>query len=318
MNKLIISTVAISVGLWTQFVMADYSDIGRPMTSEEFAYQYANCTEGFVVGGCVNPVALSAYDGYTPADCNEWMSTFSCTKCKKGYKLTPYTCIPNNEQGIFYPGCMPNMMTDEEKVDILFAYTCECGTDFSATGFDGVLFRGCNTSSIEYQCDTNNKYYQSSSTIKCTVKTDSDGDFNFSRCTGCKECKEDTQYWKKYGDGYERAYHGQFVIGTDGPQCNDVYDNNWRCAANYYGTSTNGTSGCSPCPSLESQGLSPVCNDGGGCPYVKSDPGSTQITQCYAGTWEPDLKVYLIDSTGTFHWWPPDDLVNTYGECYYK
>lgn len=315
MKTLRIAAIVLSVGVYGQFALADYSSIGTPMTSEQLYYN--NCTEGFISGGCTDPVYWSIYDGWTPEDCNNWMNTHSCTKCKKGYELTPYTCIPDNEQGIFYDACMPDMLTDEEKLYAKFAYTCKCSSSFGETGMAGYLFRGCDTGSIEYKCDTGNKYYQSNTTVKCTVTTDSNGDFKFSRCTGCLLCDENAEYWENSNPGYQRAYRRRFVDGSSAT-CEKYNIDKWRCAIRYYGTSTNGTSGCNPCPTLESEGLTEICNSSGACPYVSSSVGSTQISQCYAGTWEPDLEVYLKDSTGKFHWMVEDDTITSYGECNYK
>lgn len=319
MNKIMIIAVAISVGIWSQYASAgEYADIGTPMTAEQLSAN--KCTEGNIVGGCKNPLYWSLYDEYTTEDCKEWMTTFSCTECKKGYVLTPYTCIPNNEQGKFYKDCLPASMTDEQLADAKFAYTCTCSDGFFETGTAGYLFhKDCDTGSIEYKCDNANKYYQSSSSRNpsCTVSTDSNGDLIFSRCSGCRLCNETAEYWKSSGTGYQRAYYNRFTDGSPAT-CTAYNIDKWRCAAGYYGSSTNGTSGCNPCPSLENAGLTPVCNDSGSCPYVKSPVGATQITQCYAGTWEPDLLVYLRDSSGTFQWIPQDDTINSYGECNYQ
>lgn len=315
MNKLIMSTVAISMGFWAQFAYAgSYSDIGKSMTAEQLAA--FNCTAGHMAGGCKNPLYWSIYDGYTPEDCTDWMVEPTCTSCKSGYVLEPYTCIPDNEQGTFYDACMPNAMTEDQKADAKFIYKCECSDLYSETGVKGYLFRGCNTGSIEYKCDASNKYYQSGTNIKCTVSTDSSGNFKFSRCSGCKLCDDSDEFWRNGNTGYQRAYRYRFVNGTTAT-CNDYDIDKWRCAAKYYGTSTNGVSGCTPCPTFEDVGLTEVCNQGA-CPYISSPAGATQITQCYAGTWEPDLLVYLKDSTGKFHWIPVDDTVNSYGECNYK
>ncbi|MCM1295097.1 MAG: hypothetical protein NC311_06110 [Muribaculaceae bacterium] len=317
MNKLTMPMVAISVGFWAQFAVAgDYADIGKPMTAEQLYYN--NCVDGYIVGGCTAPVDLSLALGDVVSDCRDWMTHVSCTQCKKGYEKYEVTCIPNNEQGFYMKDCVYDYMSDSEKQSSLFAYSCRCSEAFNETGIDGYLFSGCSTDNIKYKCDTGNKYYQSTSTIKCTVTTDSNGDFKFSGCRGCAPCNEDKELWNNSNTGYQRSFYKKLNINGDTATCDDVYNNKWRCAANYYGTTTNGTSGCNPCPTLESAGLTPVCNSSGLCPYVKSNPGSTQITQCYAGTWEPDMSVYLKDLTGTFHWMVEDYAVASYGECYYK
>ena len=59
----------------------------------------------------------------------------------------------------------------------------------------------------------------------------------------------------------------------------------YQCAANYYGSSTNGTSGCSPCP-----------NSG------KSPAGSTAATGCYITSGTDTSGAFNFDGT----------------QCYYK
>ncbi|MGN0917422.1 MAG: hypothetical protein ACI4NZ_04430 [Candidatus Enterousia sp.] len=106
-----IITVAMSVGIWSQYaIAAGYSDIGTPLPADILSANH--CTNGYWDGGCRDPLYWSIYDGWTPEDCNSWMVEFSCTDCQPGYSLEPYTCIPNNELGIFINGCMPSQMTE--------------------------------------------------------------------------------------------------------------------------------------------------------------------------------------------------------------
>ena len=90
-------------------------------------------------------------------------------------------------------------------------------------------------------------------------------------CTN-SNCKSDTS-WSSYGDGYERRILREC---SDSTTCKTTYS--YRCAAGYYGSSSNGTSGCNPCPS-------------GGT----SSAGTTSATGCYipSGTTGSD-------STGTY------------------
>lgn len=311
-----IIAITMSVGIWSQYaVAADYSDIGKTLPADILTANH--CTAGYYQGGCRDPLYWSLDYGDVVEDCNSWMVEPSCTKCQSGYVLKPYACIPNNEQGTFYDACMPDQMTPSQIADATFVYTCRCSDLFSETGRTGYLFRGCYSGSIEFKCDASNKYYQTSTskTPTCTVSTDSDGNFTFSRCSGCSKCNDTSEFWRNANTGYQRAYKKKFTSGTPST-CTDVNLDKWRCAIGYYGTSTNGTSGCNACPSFESAGLTEICNSGGSCPYIKSTPGSnTQITDCIATTYEPDLDVYLNDTTGNFHWWPVDDTINIYGEC---
>ena len=316
MKKIMIIAVAMSVGIWSQYaIAAGYSDIGTPLPADILSANH--CTRGYWQGGCRDPLYWSIYDGYTPEDCNSWMVEFSCTECQSGYAREPYTCIPNNENGTFFRDCMPSEMTESEKLNANFVYTCRCSSSFYETGKAGYLFSGCYSGSITFKCDASNKYYQTSTSTSptCNVSTDSDGNFTFSRCRGCSKCNEETTSWKAANTGYQRAYKKKFTDGTPST-CTDVNLDKWRCAYGYYGTSTNGTSGCKACPSFESVGLTKICNGDDLCPYVKSEPGSnTKITDCVASTHEPDLDVYLQDATGKFHWVPVDDTISSYGEC---
>lgn len=91
---------------------------------------------------------------------------------------------------------------------------------------------------------------------------------------GCSNCTS-TQ-WASSGTGYETRTYATCDCKT----CTKSTE--YRCAAGYYGSSTNGTSGCTRCPS--SGGI-----------YGTSAAGSTAITSCYipSGT-------SMSDSTGTY------------------
>lgn len=100
-------------------------------------------------------------------------------------------------------------------------------------------------------------------------------------CSTCSNC--DTIDWGAYSTGYEKRTVATCNTSTCVCTKTDLY----RCAAGYYGTSTNGTSGCTQCPESG-----------------QSVAGSTDITSCYlpAGT-------TFSDSTGS----------GTYtADCYYK
>ncbi|MDE6250261.1 MAG: hypothetical protein K2M34_01335 [Alphaproteobacteria bacterium] len=98
--------------------------------------------------------------------------------------------------------------------------------------------------------------------------------------------------WTAKGEGYEtRIYRTCSATGTSGT-CNSTTQ--YRCAAGYWGSSTNGTSGCSRCP----EWTSPIktYTTSAKTTYVRgtSDTGNTTaITGCYvvAGTY--------YDATGT-------------------
>ncbi|MDE6478122.1 MAG: hypothetical protein K2L94_02630 [Alphaproteobacteria bacterium] len=60
-------------------------------------------------------------------------------------------------------------------------------------------------------------------------------------CTGCSNCTSDSA-WSAHSTGYEKKV-------TRTCNCNTCSaTTSYRCAAGYYGSSTNGTSGCTRCP----------------------------------------------------------------------
>ncbi len=106
-----------------------------------------------------------------------------------------------------------------------------------------------------------------------------------SGCTGCTNCTSDVN-WAAGNTGY------QFKVSRS-CDCNTCIESTaYRCASGYYGTSTNGTSGCSQCPS--SGGINGM-----------SDAGSTEITSCYlpsgttgsdsTGSWTYTDNCYYIN-----------------------
>lgn len=104
-------------------------------------------------------------------------------------------------------------------------------------------------------------------------------------CNGCfSGCISDSD-WSSVNPGYEKK-----VSRTC--NCNECDSSTaYRCAAGYYGTTVNGTTGCTQCPS--SGGI-----------YGTSAPGSTDITSCYIPYGTTDS-----DANGTF----------TYtSNCYYS
>ena len=108
--------------------------------------------------------------------------------------------------------------------------------------------------------------------------------FNVCRkpCDGtCSDCT--TSAWTAGNTGYQKRTYASCNTAT----CVCTKTAQYRCAAGYYGTSSNGTSGCTRCPSSGS-----------------SAAGTTAITSCYlpSGTTGSD-------STGSY----------TYtANCYYS
>ncbi len=82
-------------------------------------------------------------------------------------------------------------------------------------------------------------------------------------CVGCPDCTSDAS-WSAHSAGYEKKVNRTCSCNT----CNSTTV--YRCAAGYYGTSSNGSSGCTKCPNYM----------GGG--NAQSSAGTTQINGCYA------------------------------------
>ncbi len=111
--------------------------------------------------------------------------------------------------------------------------------------------------------------------------TDGIGYATYQVCEKCTlTCTSDTS-WTTVRTGYEKRTVCSNGCGTD----------EYRCAAGYYGTSTNGSTGCNKCPS--SGGV-----DG------QSAAGSTAITSCYI-----PKNTTLSDSTGKYQYT---------SDCYYS
>ncbi len=95
-------------------------------------------------------------------------------------------------------------------------------------------------------------------------------------CSGCSVYDGTSNSgWQSTGvPGYQQSYVCENI-------CNDCFETSatsYRCAAGYYGTSSNGTSGCTKCTSPGT-----------------STAGSTSITRCYVPSGTTGS-----DSTGTF------------------
>ena len=120
----------------------------------------------------------------------------------------------------------------------------------------------------------------------------SDLDCN-SGTSGCTDC--DSTDWAPTGTaGYESRINAICMILTG--KCTKTPQ--YRCADSYYGTTTDGTSGCTPCPSSQAGGL------GSGVTQGSCEPGSTSITACYI-----PYNEELCDNSGCYD--TPED-------CYYK
>ena len=69
-------------------------------------------------------------------------------------------------------------------------------------------------------------------------------------CKNCVNCGPEPDYdsWEDYGTGYQRQ---KITYTYRYPECGSTYSTYiYRCDDNYYGSSTDGRSGCHPCPSV--------------------------------------------------------------------
>ena len=100
----------------------------------------------------------------------------------------------------------------------------------------------------------------------------------------CSNCS-DTASWTNKGTGYQQRTKKTCSCSTGSAVCSTstVY----RCAVGYYGTTTNGTSGCTQCPtpSESSAGASSTSNAG----------NNSSISRCYI----PESTSYS-DGTGKY------------------
>lgn len=116
------------------------------------------------------------------------------------------------------------------------------------------------------------------------------GSYQYTYCT--KNCTSSTctpTAWAALRQGYEsRTNRTCSATGVNGT-CNS--STQYRCAAGYYGTSSNGTSGCNPCPEWSN-----VYTTSARTTKARgtSSAGATAVTGCSvpAGTY--------YDATGTF------------------
>ena len=116
------------------------------------------------------------------------------------------------------------------------------------------------------------------------------GHYDYTECVkNCTASNCASTNWVAKSTGYEtRTYRSCSATGTSGT-CNSTTQ--YRCAAGYYGSSTNGTSGCTQCPQWTG-----VYTNSGKTTLARgtSSAGTTAITGCYVapGTY--------YDATGTF------------------
>ena len=211
----------------------------------------------FVVGAVCSVVAcpaIGAYNCYQIAQSSEYL----CNGALSQYQITGVR--PSLDMlggGMTMPGCASSDYFE------CWAYTS-----------------GSNTVYVPwYDCDSCMAGYTRKST---TAQMGGCGNARYyyceENCTGCSNCTSDTTWSATGTAGYEKKVTRTCSCNT----CNA--STSYRCAAGYYGSSTNGTSGCARCPSS-------------GGVYGTSAAGSTAITSCYipSGT-------SMTDSVGTYEY----------------
>lgn len=105
----------------------------------------------------------------------------------------------------------------------------------------------------------------------------------------CSNCTSDAAYTAA-GTGYQKKVNRTCECSSGTAKCTETTV--YQCAVGYYGRSTNGTSGCTRCPSS------------GGVYGTTAAAGSTAITSCYIPSGSS-----FSDGTGS----------GTYtGDCYYQ
>lgn len=108
----------------------------------------------------------------------------------------------------------------------------------------------------------------------------------------CNNCDSDT-VWTNLGTGYMKKVLRSCDCSSGTATCETI--TNYQCAAGYYGSSINGTSGCGLCPTWKETYTSP---DLTGVPRGTSLAGATAITGCYIapGTYYDETGAFKISS----------------------
>ncbi len=122
---------------------------------------------------------------------------------------------------------------------------------------EGQCSSSCGTVNMVYDCGTSGVYCDCASCSgllqtleETTVTVSSSETITYNKCVAsggisvdCSTCVSTD--WAAYSTGYESKVSATCNTRTGACKRTTSY----RCAAGYYGSSTNGTSGCSKCPS---------------------------------------------------------------------
>ena len=260
-------------------------------------YLPPGCSRAVTHTACVDPISM----GPDNPNCKRSEDFISCTACYSCYELRQGGNYPNNEMGDWsgiLRRCYEIPFTDVEGRATYYYEMRTCG------------------GTTEYRCKSSyNGYplYQSRDTVTCRTTGST------TTCSGCSACRTDSGQWKDTVlSGYpEYQQYYQYVYSSAGTgSCTLTPQQQFRCAAGYYGTpNSTGTSGCHPCPTLESSGITIVENPTN-YQVIYSLAGSTDVTDCYARNLGIDGLVIMNDGTGDFYWtW--DDATANEGICHY-
>lgn len=124
-------------------------------------------------------------------------------------------------------------------------------------------------------------------TLKTKTIADCCIEYKYGACIGnCSStCGNNTTEWSTVKAGYETRVY-EYCSGST--TC--TKKTQYRCAAGYYGSSSNGTSGCTSCPSrLSGATTTPISNPGTGAFFTKSF-----ITDCYFPAYKDIRDIYGI------------------------
>lgn len=148
-----------------------------------------------------------------------------------------------------------------------------------------VAVTSCDTCEAGY-----NRVWATSNVGDCSPQKEYDIDaqgsntqYGYMKCTCDASLCADVGAWANYNTKFQRRAKYTCQSGS----CKATSNYEYRCAAGFYGASTNGTSGCSQCPAIDDKMSTKT--------YGTSVPGSNAaISSCFLapGTYN--------DTTGTF------------------
>lgn len=146
---------------------------------------------------------------------------------------------------------------------------------------------------------TDNKYYRFTQCASCNLpytqrntaypeQCGALAQFELCVCYCGTNCVSNLD-WTNHNTGYQRIINRACDCSGSTATCKET--TRYRCAPGYYGSSTNGTSGCTRCPTW-----SGVYTDSGRTTLARgtSNAGESAITDCYIATGT------YYDASGTF------------------